>query len=144
MKNDRFIRWQTILREQISFLNSFLLTISIGVIGFLLTQLSADDFNPFCCQKIFFTLGLVLIFLSIWAGLGMAFSRLLDFRTTLKKIKNDKAASDDMDSEELKDLMKLYGKTTWCLLYTQIITLSFGLVNLTIAFCWIYSDKLFL
>lgn len=144
MKNyERFIRWQAILRDQLTFLNSLLLTISIGIIGFVFSSLTNIDFNPIYCQKLFLTIGLVLIFLSIVLGLSASFSRLIDYRTTTKKIKNEIDGEGKVVLEELKRLMKLYGKTTWFLFYSQVVFVTLGIINLMISFILIYSDKLF-
>jgi len=143
MINDRFVRWQTILRVQVSFINNVLITISIAITGFIISLIGDPEFNLICCQKIFFTFGLLLVFASIWFGLIAAISRLKDFKTTLKKIKSEKEGIALSELEEMKELMARYGKITWFLLYSQIITLCFGTINLTIAICWIYHEKLF-
>jgi len=141
--NERFIRWHAVLRDQLTFLNSLLLTISVGIIGYVFSLLNSQDFNLICCQKVFFTFGIILIFISFLMGLLTAISRLLDFRTTVKKIREETKSSDQGDLKELKELMDLYGKTTWIFFYSQIITFGIGTINLIIAFCWIYKDKLF-
>lgn len=141
--NERFIRWQAVLRNQLTFLNSLLLTISIGIIGFIISLLNNSGFNLICCQKILFTFGLILVFISILMGLSTAFSRLLDFRTTVKKIRKETKGSSKFDLENLKDIMDLYRKTTWFFFYSQVITLGLGIIILMIAFLGIYKDKLF-
>lgn len=140
---ERFIRWQSILREHLTNLNSLLLTIAIGMIGFIFSLLTKPDFKPIQCQRFFFTVGLIFIFLSIILGLSTALSRLIDFRTTTSKIKNEINGASPESLDELKELMKLYGKTTWRLFYSQVATLSLGTINLVIAFCLIYAEKLF-
>ncbi len=138
--NERFVRWQNILREHVSFLNNLLLTISFGILGFIFSLLNNKNFNPNCCQKIFFTFGLLTLLFSIIFGTGTIFSRLFDFRTTLNKIKselNNKSVTD------YKTLMKVYQKTTWCLLYLQILTLLISTVSITISLISIFNEKLF-
>ena len=143
LNNDRFVRWQQVLREHVTFLNNLLLTISIGITGFLLSLLNAPSFTLTCCQKIFFTFGLIVLFISIISGLTASLSRLLDFRTTVKKIKNEIKNSSASEIDDMKELMELYKKTTWFLFYTQIITFFIVTISLSIAFFMIYSNKLF-
>jgi hypothetical protein len=123
---DRFVRWQGILREHVSFLNSLLMTISIGMIGFLLLLIDKPEFCLTFYQKIFFTSGLILIFFSVLLGFGVAFSRLLDFRITVKKIKKENEDSTQSELTDLKNLMNFYGKTTWNLFYFQIGSICVG------------------
>jgi len=140
--NDRFIRWQEVLREHVTFLNNLLLTISVGVVGFCISLLNQDNFNPFCYTKFLFTFGLVLTFISILLGFGTAWNRLLDFRKTVEKIKNELNGSYNY-LDETKELMELYGKRTWYLFYLQIGTLFVGVLFLILAFSGIFYTKLF-
>lgn len=141
--DERFVRWQTALRGQLSFLNGLILSISIGILGFLISLLKDSSFTLESCQKCFFTVGLMLIFVSIFLGLLSAFSRLMDFRTTVKKIKKEIEDATSSELIEMKEIMKLYSNWTWILFYSQTIVLFLGIVNLTLAFCSIYKDKLF-
>ena len=140
--NERFIRWQQILREHFTFLNNLLLTFSVGTLGFLFSLLNDKNFIPISCEKIFFTTALILIFLSILIGLVTSFNRLFDFRTTLKKIKSELNGKHS-ELEKLNELKDFYSKSTWNLFYCQIIIFTIGIISLTIAFLMIYQDKLF-
>ena len=142
-KNDRFIRWQEVLREHITFLNNLLLTISVGIVGFCISLLGQDNFNPFCYTKFLFTFGLGVTFISILLGLGTALNRLLDFRKTVEKIKKELKGSYSDDLAEIKESMEIYGKRTWYLFYLQIGTLFVGVLFLMLAFSWIFHTKLF-
>lgn len=139
--NDRFVRWHQILREQLTYLNNIILTFSVATLGFLFSLLNEDNFVPSCYQKLFFTFGLAMIFLSIIFGLVTSFSRLFDFRTTLEKIKNE-TSGNYSDLEELKQLKDLYSKSTWRLFYAQTITFILGILILTVAFVMIYQHKI--
>ena len=139
--NDRFVRWQTVLRDQLSFLNNLLLTISIGIFGFLLSLLNTLDFMPVCMEKFFFTVGLLSISLSILFGIGTAYSRLMDYRWTVKKIATELKGVAGLS--QLKKLMKRYEKLTWCVFHLQIISFALSILFLLIAFAVFYSEKLF-
>jgi uncharacterized membrane protein len=138
---ERFIRWQGVLRDQLTFLNSLLLAISFGILGYVFSLLKDSDFYILCGQRTFFTSGLILIFLSAVFGLSTAICRLLDFRATTKKIRSETKGLDDLES--LKESMKLYGKVTWFLFYSQLVTEVLGVISIVISLCLIYQDKLF-
>lgn len=141
--NDRFVRWQSVLRDHVSFVNNLFLTISVAIVGFLISILSEKDFYPHCGQKTLFTIGLITIFISIICGFILTISRLVDFRTTLGKIKSEINNSSQEVLKDQKESMILYGSVTWFFLYSQIVTLIVGSIFLAITFCSIYNDKLF-
>lgn len=140
--DDKFVRWQGVLREHLSFINNLILTLSVGVVGFVLSLLGEDNFNPNCCQKIFLTSGLIICLLSIALGFVTSFNRLQDFRTTLKKIKNDLMENSN-ENEAMKGLIDMYGKITWGFFYGQMVAFCMSILSLTIAFILIYQSKLF-
>lgn len=140
--NERFVRWQTVLRNQLTFLNNLLLTISIGVVGFLLTLLKDPYFEPTYCKKFFFTFGFILIFVSVLFGLLTAYSRLMDYRRTLEKIRTELRKEKGLMLLK-KELMKKNEKLSWCFFFLQIFSFCGSILFLLIAFVIIYSNKLF-
>lgn len=141
--NERFVRWQAILVNHVSFVNNLLLTISIAIVGSLISMLSESEFRPICVSKLFFTTGLFTIFSSSVFGFIVTISRLADFRKTVKKVKGEASGSSKTELHTLKVQMKIYGKITWCLLYIQIGTMFLGSLLLAAAFIIIYNHKLF-
>lgn len=139
--NDRFVRWQTALRDQISFLNNLILTISIGITGYLVSLLKDNVFTLVCTEKLFFTLGLLLIMLSVLLGIGAGYSRLMDYRKTVRKIGTELKGG--INLSQLKKSMKLYEKITWILFDFQIISFSLSILSLFVAFSIIYHEKIF-
>lgn len=141
--DERFVRWQTVLLNHLTFLNNLLLTISIGVVGFLLSLLKDPSFNPVCCEKFFFTSGVILTFLSILFGIATGFCRLIDFRGTVNKIKKELIGDSFSEIADLKERIGLYSKFTWWLFYFQSGFLIFGIMSLLGAFSLIFKEKLF-
>ncbi len=141
--DERFVRWQAILANHVSFVNNLFLTISIAIVGSLISVLGESEFEPICVSKLFFTAGLFTIFVSTVFGFAVTISRLVDFRKTVKKIKSEANGSSKTELHEQKEQMKLYGKITWCSLYIQIGTMILGSLLLAAAFISIYNDKLF-
>ncbi|SKC47021.1 hypothetical protein [Ohtaekwangia koreensis] len=131
----RFIRWQGVLREHLTFTNNMILVTGIGIIASLVALLDSKDFIPTSCQKIFFTGGMLFDFISVTFGMAVAASRLQDFRETLRKIK-----SKGLEQSRNTDF---YGNRTWWLFYLQFGFFAGGAILLTIAFGMIYQTKLF-
>lgn len=141
--DERFVRWQAVLANHVSFVNNLFLTISIAIVSVLISMLGESEFKPICASKLFFTAGLFTIFISTVFGFFVTISRLVDFRKTVKKIKSEKTGSSQEVLDEQKQQMKLYGKITWCSLYIQIGAMFLGSLFLVVAFACIYNEKLF-
>lgn len=138
--NERFVRWQTALRDYVTFFNNLLLTLGLGILGFIFSSLNDSKFELKCLQKFFFTSSLIILIISMAIGIFACLSRISDFRTTLKKI-NKELNSEDFQRE--KNLMDIYGKTTWCLFYIQIYTFLISIIFLTTSLIILYNEKLF-
>lgn len=137
--NERFVRWQNNLRNQVSTTNNLLLLISIGVLGYFFSLISKDNFSIDCENKIIFRLGIVFLIISILIGTLTNISRTIDFKLTLKKIK--KELEKDKNLEELKFWKNTFGKITWFLFYSQIVILFFSLLFLGTSLYNLYSFK---
>jgi len=141
MNIERFVRWQTILREHFTFTINLLLTVSIATTGFLLSLLNNTNFIPSGnSQKLFFTTGLIFVLLSVVMGLVVSLNRLNDFRFTLKKINHQ--LKDINDIAEIKDIVDFSGKFSWIIFYLQVGTLCIGYISLIISFYLIFRIKL--
>lgn len=127
---DRFIRWQTNLRNQVSFTNNLLLTFSVGILGFIFNILADDKMTFDCISRHQIDVGLILILFSVIIGVLTNISRIIDFRLTLKKIKLELEKEGNLD--KIKWLKNTFGNITWLLFYGQILTLTIGFIYLSI------------
>lgn len=123
--NERFVRWQTNLRNQVSFTNNLLLTISIGICGFFFNLVIKEDFTI----SDTFRAGIYILLLSVFLGIIANISRIIDFRLTLKKIKTE--FDNKSNIEDLKYWARTFGKVTWILFYAQIASLFISLIFLS-------------
>ena len=139
----RFVRWQTVLREHLSYVNNLLLISSFAIIGFVLNLLNDSHFQPSCCTKTHLFFGILLVLASSLFGLIMAFSRLMDFRTTVRKIKLEEQGATPSSLGSLKASMDMYSAMTWLFFYCQILSLFLSLINFFYFFILHYSVKLF-
>ncbi len=81
---ERYTKWQDKTKEQLSFFNNLLLTVSIGFLSFIFAnsqyykKIEINSEN----QNIYFIISVILILLSILSGLLVVINRLYDFRIT--------------------------------------------------------------
>lgn len=137
--NERFVRWQSNLREQVSFTNNLFTVISVGIAGFFFNLIIQEKFVVSCEDKFVFRSGIILLIISILLGTLTSISRTIDFRLTLKKIKIELENGNNLD--DLKYWKKTFGKLTWFFFYSQIIILFFSLLCLSTSFYKLYSSK---
>ena len=84
--HERYVRWQDKTREQLSFFNNLLFTLSIGFLSFAYKNLQISNIK-FCicspnCKTTLLVISIISIALSIFVGLLCVINRLYDFRTT--------------------------------------------------------------
>jgi|SRR5690554_1422889 len=126
--DDRFIRWHSSLRNQVSFSNNLLLSISIGIIGYVFNLMLNDSIILKSSNKCWIEIGLIITLLSIIFGVLTNLTRIVDFRLTLEKIK--KELKQETDIAKVKALSKTFGNITWFLFYCQIGTFFLGIICL--------------
>ena len=112
--HERYVRWQDKTRDQLSFFNNLLLTLSIGFLSFsydnlMDTKIYFNFCHPQFCTTLF-VLSFISIVLSILVGIFCVFSRLLDFRITTHinqvrywSIKYSNTTLGDSSLKKLKD-----------------------------------------
>lgn len=139
----RFVRWQNITIKQLGFTTNLILTITVGVIGFVVNKIADENFKITSNGKALFIIGLFSLFLSFIMGIVINLTRLYDFRKTTrivrKKMKNEK----DSELYVLKKATECLGKASWIIFRIQIISFAFALTFILLSFIIIYSDKLF-
>lgn len=82
--HERYIRWRDKTRDQLSFFNNLLLTISIGFLSFVFANEQYSQKLEICSvnQSFYIIMSVFLILISIFSGLLVANTRLYDFRIT--------------------------------------------------------------
>ena len=123
---DRFVRWQKITIDQLSFVTYLLLTFSVATIGFVLSTLLNQSFPM--CPYLLWLGGLAALShaLSSAFGIVMAVNRLADFRLT-KDIayKRDSGRWVDPADERKSDAR---GEITWILFKAQWLSFAIATV----------------
>jgi hypothetical protein len=126
--HDRFVRWQTTAREQLSYAINLILVFSGATIGFEITTSLNERFVLSRSEDALYLTSLLFLALSMIPGLAAVISRLRDFRATTKiarlrwKSRQEDAAEIDLLVARTISL----GRITWCLFYVQIIAFAIG------------------
>ncbi len=138
-----FIRWQGITINQLAFTTNLIFTITIAVIGFLVSIITKDSFVLSCVEKYFYTIGFAVLIISFISGIVINLTRLYDYRLTAKTAREEEEADpNSIKLEALRSRTKILGKATWIILWIQLISFGLGILSSVITFFIHYSDKL--
>jgi len=130
-----FTRWQSITIVQLTYCVNLILGLAVAALGFQVSLLLNDKFNPIAWQKYAFSMSIILLVLSIALGIWCVVNRLRDFRATTKVARMREEGKPAEDIQPYRDLCKKLGEKTWCLFWWQIGTFGIGIV-LTILGVW--------
>jgi len=147
---DSFIRWQGRSVEQLSYANNLFLGFSTATLGFALSVVKDQTYQPNCAAKITMLLGLATLSLSILIGAICAICRLYDFRTTAGIARHREKGEAENHSRSVlhgelrssRSLAKALGSVTWVLFRIQVFTFLGGAFLVGVAFAFAYSSKL--
>ncbi len=137
--HERFIRWDAIRRNYFSVIINLFLTISIGLLSFLLQELGKSDFTKNCL----YTFGLISIAISVVTGILTSTSRFFDFRYTARKIRLIEKNSSQNKIDCAHKKMKCCEKLTSILFYFQTATFILSIIFNALFVLTQYKDKLF-
>jgi hypothetical protein len=148
---ESFVRWQDITITQLGYAVNLCLTFSTAALGFSLSLLTNNAFNPSGDGKFFFDVSLLSLMISVACGIYCVINRLADFRKTRgialsrEEMESDNIPEDEINSAlaERREESKKKGNVTWTFLRIQLIAFGVGVACLSIAFAIIYSAKLF-
>lgn len=123
-----FVRWQSITIGQLTYAINLILSFSVAILGFQVTLLLNEKFNPASWQKCAFSFSLFLLVGSIIFGVLVVINRLRDFRATTKAAQKREEGAHEEDIEQYRILYRKLGKNTWCLFWWQVGTFSVGVL----------------
>lgn len=138
-ENDRFVRWQKVTIDQLSYSTNLILTLAVATLAYALEFSKNNDFitaKPSQrCLGVLLLIGLLMLVLSVLLGLICTWNRLRDFRGTAQKAKD----SPDAPSKQELDQM---GERTWCLFRGQAWTFFLGVICVVIVIAVVRVPKL--
>lgn len=126
--NERFVRWQAVLREHLSYAINLFLTFSVAAFGYAFGLVRDKSFHPGAgYPRCLFLASLLLLWVSMFLGIVCVLNRLEDFRGTAQRARGatHESASD-------KDHLDNLGWLSWGLFYCQVITFGIGVSTLGI------------
>lgn len=131
-KDEKFIRWQGVTITQLSYSINLILTFSVAALGFGVSLLLSEKFNPTICQAYAYFASLFLLLVSGAFGIWCTINRLRDFRATAKICNIKRKDENSSELPELRELTKNLGKKTWGIFWWQIGTFSAGILILVL------------
>jgi hypothetical protein len=136
VNKERFIRWQRLALDQLGFTLNFVLTLTIAALGYIFALLKDKEFLlPSHFAKCSLILSLLSLAIAAICGMWCTINRLRDVQGTARKIRR---APDAPSSRELR----VMGKRTWKLFYTQLWAFSVGIAFLVAALLLTFGGKL--
>lgn len=140
--NESFIRWQAITICQLSYVINLILGLSVAVLGFGVSLLLNERFNPISWLKQFFAISLILLLTSFSFGVWCTINRLRDFRATKEIARKRGNKEYKTDVQKLIALTNILGKNTWRIFWWQIGTFSAGILLMVISVLFSLGNKL--
>lgn len=132
-KDEKFIRWQGITITQLSYSINLILTFSVAALGFGVSLLLSEEFNPTSCQAYAYFSSLFLLLASGAFGIWCTINRLRDFRATAKICSLKRKDENNSELPDLRELTKKLGKKTWGIFWWQIGSFSVGILILVLS-----------
>jgi hypothetical protein len=137
-----FIRWQSITLNQLTYAVNLILTLSVATLGFAMSLLRDEHFNPGGHSRCLFVFATALVLLSIAFGIWCVINRLRDFRTTTKVAR---MRENNEAEEKIGPYVTLYenlGRCTWRLFWAQIALFAGGIAFYTLCIICTFYRKL--
>jgi hypothetical protein len=138
MSDERFIRWQGNTLAQFSTALSLLSGLALAGLGFLFSLLRDPKFAPTGCYAALFLLALAGFFVAAAAGVLAVITRLLDFRLTARKVRNNPNEPLTIFGTDSSG----YGKVTWRLFWVLLISFGVAVVCSVIVLSRVYLGSI--
>jgi uncharacterized membrane protein len=139
--NDRFVRWQGYSIGQLTLALNMFFGLSVGALAFAFSLVLDKKFVLSDYPKLAFQIGLISLCLAVFVSCAAVISRLFDFRYTARKIRSDEKEEVE-ESSIYKYKSSALGRLTWRLFWTQVVTLTVGLIGLVIGILAGYGDRI--
>jgi hypothetical protein len=137
---ERFVRWQSQAMRQLSVAINLFVGFAVAGLGFAVSFLRDLSFAPTRCYAVIYLLSLVLFGIAVLLGAGATVTRLLDFRSTARRVRLRQI---DPTSSELVGVTLetgRLGKATWRLFWFLSATFLLAVVALSISLFSVYGS----
>lgn len=130
MSTERFVRWQGYTMAHLTATHALLMGLSVGGLGLLFSLASNAKWTAAGGPACLYLWAIGLLIISALAGLGVMVTRLLDFRLTAKKVRAGEA---EEPLTMFGSSAHAYGKATWGLFWTQLLSFVCGVSSGAVA-----------
>ena len=117
-------------------------SLAIAGLGLGFSLLQNKEFLLTETFKYVFAIALLLLLAASLLSFCAVITRLLDFRLTARKVRNDTNSTNKKPCTIFLLGPVGYGKASWGLFWASCLTFIFGLVMLTVTISVAYSDRL--
>jgi small-conductance mechanosensitive channel len=136
---ERFVRWQRIHIDHLSYSTSLILVLGIATVSYSLSLTGSAGFAAtkahHCYVGVLLLIAVVIFALSVLCGLLCTLNRLRDFRWTAQRAKG---SAEEPTKEELRRI----GRRTHLLFESQVWLFIGGLLLLAIVIGHVYGPRL--
>jgi ABC-type transport system involved in multi-copper enzyme maturation permease subunit len=139
LTNERFVRWQGQTINHLSAALVLFSGLSVAGLGFLFSLLREASFKPTGVMALLFLVAILSLLIASLSGSAAVVTRLLDFRLTAQKTRYS-------DVEPLTFFCtdsSGYGRATWRLFWTLLISFCIGISLSSIVVGKIYLGEIF-
>lgn len=121
--------------EQLSTALSLLSGLSVAGLGFLFSLLREKDFSPTGCYATLYLVALTALLIASASGIAAVITRLIDFRLTARKVRQGEV---DEPLTYFGTNASGYGKATWRLFWSLLISFSVGVLLAVVVIAHVY------
>lgn len=139
--SSRYNRWQGLAINQFSVTVALMTAFSASALGTGFSFLQSTTFKTE--HRHLFALALLSLLLSALLSCSPVISRALDFRFTARKVRRQMEPTYSQPLTFFGITSDGFGRLTWRLFWTSVITLIIGVGGLVIRVACAYSDRLF-
>lgn len=120
---DSFIRWQSVVREQLGGTTNLVLGLATGLLA-LQSSILLDNKLTTPCSKGLAIAATLILSMSVGLAIWCAINRLTDFRVTAQIARRRELGETEL--ADLRSASDALGKATWQLFRAQLLTFGVG------------------
>lgn len=127
--HESFVRWQGITRDYFTSISNLVLSLSTGLLAFLLASLLLHPANRYI--SVIGIISVIFLGASVSVAVWCAINRLHDFRSTAKIARARSKNEPVQPGNRLET--KVMGELSWRLFWWQLVLFAFGTIGVAVA-----------
>jgi len=143
-KLDALRRYEQLRREQLGSAANLTFALASGGVGFCASLVAGKERMTWTSPaNYFFVAASSLFIVAVVLSMCLMWTRLQDFRLTARKLRLELRNGDAQVIERVGQKADCFGKLTWGLYRSQLITFGFAVVFLVISLWLLYGHQIF-